>query len=468
MTATTDRSHGGGALPAACGIKERRLLIKGGVLLTQDSKLGDFEKADVLIEGSRISAIGPQLEATDAEVINASGMIVAPGFVDTHHHLFETSLRGFLADGLLTNDGHAHGTVNYYDYVLVKLAAVYRPEDVYISELVGSLAQLDAGVTTCMDVSQIHHTTEHTDAAVTALQHAARRSVLGFFEGHGDRTRYPSDAQRIKSTHFSSDDQMLTLAMGGEIYLPGHEAAWAIARELRVPIALHVVGSFGMAGIFEELARAGRFGPDNIFIHMTGMSELCWQTAADAGSHISLSVPVEMSMRHGMPPILQALQYGMAPSLSSDVECTMTADFFTNMRSIFTLQRALVNEAALAGSREVPELLTSRDVLRFATLEGAKCLHLDDRIGSLRPGKQADLILLDAAALNVMPLNHAAGAVVTLMDRSNVDTVIVGGKIRKWRGTLLDVDLPKLRSELEASRDYLFKTAGISPDLFRQ
>ena len=158
---------------------------------------------------------------------------------------------------------------------------------------------------------------------------------------------------------------------------------------------------------------------------------------------------------------------GIQPSLSTDVECTMTADFFTQMRSIMTLQRALVNEAALAGEENLPELLTSRDVIRFATVEGAKGLKLDSKIGTLTPGQEADIILLDANAINVAPLNHVPGAVVTLMERSNVDTVMVAGKIRKWKGQVLDADLPKLRAELEASRDWLFKAAGVERDLFR-
>jgi cytosine/adenosine deaminase-related metal-dependent hydrolase len=200
---------------------------------------------------------------------------------------------------------------------------------------------------------------------------------------------------------------------------------------------------------------------------MTGMSDLAWKTAADAGSRISLSVPIEMTMRHGLPPIQKALDLGMQPSLSSDVECTMTADFFTQMRTAMILQRAFVNEAALAGKTDLPELLTSRDVIRFATLEGAKCLGLDRKIGTLTPGKEADIILLDATAINVAPLNHVPGAVVTLMERSNVDTVIVAGKIRKWNGALLDVDIAKMRSELEASRDHIFATTGFERNLFR-
>ena len=453
--------------PAATGEEGRRVLIRGGHVLSMDPQVGDFAEADVLVSGRTIEAVGPNLEAGDAEIIDATGMIVMPGFIDTHHHQFETALRSFLADGILINDGQPHGAVNYYEYVLQKFSMVYRPQDVYINELFGSIAQLDTGVTTVMDVSQIHHSPEHSDAVVQALRDAGRRSVFGYFEGWGDNAKYPGDARRLKSEHFSSDDQLLTMVMGGEIYIPGYEEAWKIGRDLGIPVALHVVGTFGMAPTFDQLAESGQFGADNIFIHMTGMSDMAWKTVADAGAHVSLAVPIEMAMRHGMPPIQKAVDLGMQPSLSSDVECTMTADPFTQMRSTFTLQRAFINERALGGEENLPDLLTSRDVIRLATLEGARGLKLDGKTGSLTPGKEADIILLDAGAINVTPLNHVPGAVVTLMDRSNVDTVMVAGKLRKWKGKLLDVDLPKLRGELEASRDYLFEAAGVPHDLFR-
>jgi len=453
--------------PEGSGTPGRRVLIRGGAVLSMDAEVGDFESADVLVEGKTIAAVGPEIEAGDAEVIDAAGMIVTPGFIDTHHHQFETALRSFLADGILINDGQPHSAVNYYEYILQKFSMVYRPDDVYINELFGSIAQLDAGVTTVLDVSQIHHSPEHSDAAVKALGDAGRRAAFGYFEGWGEQAKYPDDARRLKSEYFSSDDQLLTMVMGGEIYIPGYEAAWAIGRELDIPIAAHIVGTFGMAPTFDELAKAGQFAADNIFIHMTGMTDLAWQAAADAGSHVSLAVPIEMSMRHGMPPIQKALDLGMQPSLSSDVECTMTADPFTQMRSAMTLQRAFVNERALAGEENLPPLLTSRDVIRFATLEGAKGLKLDGKVGTLTPGKEADIILLDATAINVAPLNHVPGAVVTLMDRSNVDTVMVAGKVRKWQGALLDVDIARLRGDLEASRDYLFEAAGVGKDLFR-
>jgi len=222
---------------------------------------------------------------------------------------------------------------------------------------------------------------------------------------------------------------------------------------------------------------------------MTGMSDLGWQAVHDAGAQVSIAFPIEMNMRHGMPPILKMQSLGMEPSLSVDVECTMTADFFTQMRVCMNLQRVLVNQMILDQGQppnpvdwglppgaaanpwptppaSLPPLLTTRDVLRYATINGAKALRLDRKTGSLTPGKEADIIILDATRLNVAPLNQVPGAVVSLMDRSNVETVIVAGKVRKWKGQLLDADLNRLRRQLEESRDYLFATAGVPQDLF--
>lgn len=454
------------SLPEAAGRPGRRVLIRGGAVLSMDDGVGNFATGDVLIEGDKIAEVAARIDAADAQVIDAKGKIVMPGFIDTHHHQFETGLRSSLADAILINDGRPGNERNYYETMLQSFSMHYRPEDVYINELFGGLAQIDAGVTTVMDVSQIHHSPEHSDAAIEGLRDAGRRAVFGYFEGWGDAARYPFDAKRLKEQYFSSDDQMLTMVMGGEIYLPGYEEAWKVGRELDLPIALHVVGTFGMAPTFDELARTGRFGADNIFIHMTGMSDEAWRIAAGAGSHVSLAVPIEMHMRHGAPPFQKALDLGMSVSLSSDVECTMSADFFTQMRGLITLQRMHVNEAALGGSEDHPDLMRCIDAIRHATIEGAKGLKLDHKTGSLTPGKDADIILLDAEAINVAPLNNVPGAVVTLMERSNVDTVMVAGRIRKWRGKLLGHDIDKLRRDLEASRDHVFEKSGVARDLF--
>ncbi len=466
--ANLEAAHGATAyaMPEGVGVKGRRTLIKGGTVLSMDERVGNHAVGDVLIDGSTIVEIAASIDAPDAAVIDASGHIVMPGFIDAHHHQFETALRSFLADGILINDGRPESAHNYYESILQKLSMVYRPQDVYINELFGGVAQIDAGVTAVMDISQIHHSPEHSDAAIEGLRAAGRRAVFGYFEGWGDKAKYPADARRIREQHFSSSDQLLSMFMGGEIYLPGYENAWKTGRELDLPIALHVVGTFGMQPTFDALATAGQFGPDCFFIHMTGMSDMAWKAAADAGAHVTFAVPIEMQMRHGTPPIQKALDLGMSMSLSSDVECTMTADMFTQMRGVMTLQRMLANERALKGE-DYPKLMSVWDALGLATMGGARGLRIDARTGSLTPGKEADIILLDATALNVAPLNHAPGAVVTLMDRSNVSTVFCAGQIKKWRGGMVGYDVAKLRSELEASRDYVFAAAGIERELFR-
>jgi cytosine/adenosine deaminase-related metal-dependent hydrolase len=212
---------------------------------------------------------------------------------------------------------------------------------------------------------------------------------------------------------------------------------------------------------------------------MTGMSDLGWNAVKDHDVQVSVAFPIEMNMRHGIPPILKMQSLGMEPSLSSDVEVTMTADFFTQMRVCMNMQRMVVNQMILeqgafrdpsqwpTPAPGTPPLLNVRDVLRFATINGAKHLRLDHKTGSLTPGKEADIIILDATAINVAPLNNVPGAVVSLMDRTNVETVIVAGKVRKWKGELLDVDLRRLRRELENSRDFIFAKAGVAQDLYR-
>jgi 5-methylthioadenosine/S-adenosylhomocysteine deaminase len=489
------RPAAAGDMPIDSGRPGRRFIIRGGSVMSIDPTVGDFAKADVLVEGKKILAVGPNLRAGGASEIDATGRIVMPGFIDTHHHQFETALRSFLADGVLINDGSGSpsGSTTYFEFILLKFAPVYRPQDVYINELFGGLSQLDDGVTTVHDVSQIHHSPQHSDAAVQALFDTGRRAAFGYFESAGAAilgtnpgNKYPDDAIRIKNKWFSSTDQLVTMIMGGEVYLPKYEKAWNIGRQLGLQIAAHILSPFSIRPILDSLASnqggdSGTLGlgPDNLFIHMTGMSDAGWQAVHDKGAQVSIAFPIEMNMRHGMPPILTMQSLGMEPSLSVDVECTLTADFFTQLRSCMNMQRMVVNQMILeqgdfyppnqwpTPAPGTPALLTTRDVLRYGTINGAKALRLDGKVGSLTPGKEADIIILDVTRINVAPLNQVPGAVVSLMDRTNVETVIVAGKIRKWKGQLLDVDLPRLRRQLETSRDYLFAAAGIPQDLFR-
>ncbi len=515
--------------PQGSGAPNRRYVIRGGTVMSMDPSVGDFVQADVLVEGKKILAVAPNLAGGATDVIDATGRIVMPGFIDTHHHQFETALRSFLADGVLINDGSGtpSGSTTYFEYILLKFAPVYRPQDVYINELFGGLSQLDDGVTTVHDVSQIHYSKQHSDAAVNALFDTGRRAVFGYFEGAGvpivfsppPGYVYPQDAIRIYNQYFRSTDQLVTMIMGGELYLgaPTYTQSWAVGRQLGLQVAAHILSPFGIRPILDTLAANPpgsplAIGPDNLFIHMTGMSDTAWNAVHNNGAQVSIAFPIEMNMRHGMPPIIRLQSLSMEPSLSVDVECTLTADFFTQMRSCMNLQRMLVNQMTLDNPNgdqnlpnpkdwglpesavtvggaypywpkppigtppmpptTIPAPLTTRDVLRFATMNGAKALRLDKKVGSLTPGKEADIIILDATKINVWPVNQVPGAVVSLMDRTNVETVIVAGKVRKWRGQLLDsytnqpIDLNSLRLQLQASRDYLFSAAGIPQNLF--
>jgi 5-methylthioadenosine/S-adenosylhomocysteine deaminase len=489
--------------PPHTGRPGRRYVIRNGYVMTMepgtpsDSPFGEFIEGDVLVEGKTIKAIGKNLQAGNAAEIDARGKVVMPGFIDTHHHQAWTAIRSSIPDSVLIDDGTgtASAEQNYFLNVLggggntAGFANHYTPEDVYISELFGGLSQLDAGVTTVLDISQIHHSPQHSDAVLQALRDAGRRAMLGYFESAGNLAgnQYPQDATRLAGK--VSGDDLVGFVMGGEVYLgePAYSAAWTLGRQLGVLVAAHILSPFGIRPILDDLA-AGTggvnndigIGEDNLFIHMTGMSDFGWQAVKDRGAKVSIAFPIEMNMRHGVPPILKMQSFndpGFEPSLSTDGETNMTADFFTQMRSAMTMQRMVVNQAVLDSGpitanpwppfpAGLPPLLNARDVLRFATINGAKHLRLESKTGSLKVGKEADIIILDGTHLNVFPMNNVPGAVVTLMERNNVETVIVAGKIRKWKGKLQDADLDRLRPRLAASRDRLYAAVGKTQNPF--
>jgi cytosine/adenosine deaminase-related metal-dependent hydrolase len=420
-------------------IQGDRILLKGGCVLSLDPQVGDFDVADVLIEGARIAAVGPNLTAT-ATVVDASNAIVIPGFIDTHRHMWQGALRNILPNGLLSD---------YVRDILMTARPVMRPEDVRIGDLVTSLGAINAGVTTLLDWSHIGNSPEHTDAAIDGLRASGVRAVYAFGGGvPGPTNQYPQDIRRLRKQHFSSDDQLLTLALAG-----GMDAKeWAAAREVNAPISVHAGGD--LAGLEKAL------GADVTYIHCTTFTEGAWKMVADSGGHISIACPIEMEMGHGVPPIQQSLDHGIRPSLSVDVETEMPGDFFTQMRAVFTLQRMLAINQPQPSGRPQPKLLTTRDVIEFATIEGARANHLDSKVGTLTPGKQADIVMLRTDAINVMPVNNAYGAIVLGMDTSNVDTVFIAGKVMKQGGRLVGVDLERLRRDAEQSRDFIVSKTG--------
>jgi len=425
-------------------VPSRHVLLKGGTVLSLDPKVGDFDAADVLIDGSKITAVGPNLKdlPSDTLVIDASQSIVMPGFVDTHRHMWEGQLRGILPDGRLSD---------YTRDITGAARAVFRPEDARTGDLVSALGAINAGVTTVLDWSHIGNSPEHTDAAIEGLRESGLRAVYAYGGGTGGpRNQFPQDIRRLRRQHFSSSDQLLTLAMA-----TGADAAsWAVARDVGAPITLHVNG----AGSLMSVASAMR--SDCTYIHCNLLTDAEWRLIASTGGHVSIAAPIEMEMGHGIPPIQQALDHGIRPSLSVDVETEMPGDLFTQMRTAFTLQRMQIMARERADEKNVPKLLTVKEVVEFATIQGAKDNALDARIGTLTPGKDADIILLRHDRINVTPLNKAYGSVVLGMDTSNVDTVFIAGKMVKQNGQLVGVDLARVNRMARESRDYILSKTG--------
>jgi cytosine/adenosine deaminase-related metal-dependent hydrolase len=485
----------------------RRILLKGGVVLTLDARVGDFERADVLIDGKLIADVAPSITAADALVVDCAGTIVMPGFVTTHHHQYETIQRSIIPDGLLGGawPQESYGSVVQNIWTAGRIAdpqkpgsyvwdlgrVPYDPEDCYISQLVACLSEITEGVTTGTDTSQANHTPEHTDAMIKGLMDSGRRMVFDYSGGTDRRAEgfpfeFPGAMDdttrgigRLATTYFSSKDQLVTLghAGGPGPAFPGAAyTGWQLGRSFGALINNHTLGSPMALVNAAADARNGTDWSDVTFVHCTRWQEApraqvgrdssgypnparsrAWEICRDRGAHVSIANLIEMQMGHGMPPFQEALNHGILPSLSPDVDTNMTTDPFSLMRGAFCLQRALANDLSFAGSNPgnlpVPQLLTSRQVIEMATIAGAAANRLLDKVGTLTPGKEADIVVLDARNINVWPMNNVPGTIVTMMNPRHVRDVLIAGKVVYWRGSLVGWDVDRLLFRIEQSRE---------------
>ena len=447
----------------------KRVLLRGGHVLSMDPQIGDIYGGDVLLEDDRIAAVAPSVEAGDAEVIDTTNCVVMPGFIDSHRHTWETVIRGVAPDVSLAG---------YFDIVLDQLAPAYRPQDVYAGNYLGSLEALDAGITTVLDWSHINNTPEHADEAIRGLRDANLRSVYCYGNPNTSLADWwytstleaPEDIRRVREQYFSSDGGLITLAMGTRG--PGfctpevvrHD--WALARDVGAPISVHVgMGPYaGRFSMVKQLHELNLLGPDTTYIHCNYLSDEEFQLIADTGGKVSISPMVEMTMGHGTPPTARALQHGLRPSLSIDVVTTVPGDMFTQMRFLWAQARLGAHEAAFAAEIDVTGLLSSRDVLEFATIEGARVCGLEDRTGSLTPGKQADVVVIRCDDTNTYPVIDPVSTVVLQADTRNIDTVFVAGRLVKRDGQLVGADLRRARDLAETSLDHLLQHTEIQPN----
>ena len=434
--------------------RQRRILLKGGVVLTLDRQIGDFAQADVLIEDGKIRDVRPDIAVSGdaAAVVDATNRIIIPGFVDTHSHSYQGIVRNILANGVLNPD--------YNQVIQTTLTPLYQAADSYAGMLISALGFIDMGTTGIVDISQCSHTPEHSDAMIRALQETGIRAVYSYHRGAGPAQQYPQDIKRLQRTYFNSKEQLLTLALTANL----NANVYALAREVGVPIVQHLVGADLNAQV-QELGRAGLMRPGDEYIHCLGINDTTWKLIKDSSARVSLCAPIDLTMGHGTPTVQEALDHGFRPSLSSDHGVTITQDMFSLMRSTFTFQRQQILQRRRRRESNIPPLLTCRDMLEFATIEGARCANIDGKVGTLTPGKEADIVMLRADRLDIWPLSNAPGTVVNFMNPGHVENVFIAGKVRKWRGELVGADPARIRRIVQEARDAVFGRANFKVDL---
>ena len=446
-------------------MSSQRLLIRNGFVVSMDPDVGDVPSGDVLVEDGKIAEIGRNIEASEAEEVDAAGMIVMPGFVDTHRHTWQTPVRGVLPSCTLDH---------YFAVMLGQVGGFYRPQDVHIGDYAGSLEALNAGVTTLLDWSHINNTPDHADAAIQGLKEAGIRAVYA----HGMPTgadwwmfselEHPADIRRIRDTYFSSDDGLLTLAMAarqpGNVNFDVAKHDWALARELGMRISVHVGMRLTDIHVHhvKNIHDLGLMGPDTTYIHCTDSTDEELDLIKETGGTASVAPYVEMLMGHGPPPTGKLLQRGVPVSLSVDVVSSVPGEMFTQMRTALVFER--IGAFTDTPDEAFAPTLTHREVLELATIEGARACALQDKVGSLAPGKQADIVLLKTNAINTAPMVDPIGTIVVFADTSNVDSVFVAGRAVKRNGELVNVDLDDVIRKLDESRNHILSHGELLPN----
>jgi cytosine/adenosine deaminase-related metal-dependent hydrolase len=450
-----------------------RVLVRGATVLSMDDGVGDFARGDILVQGSTIEAVGADLAdaASDGQelVVDASRHIAIPGLQDGHRHCWQSQFRRLIPDVDL---------MAYIELMHLRLGPEYEAEDMYVGTLLAALAALDAGVTTVLDVSHNTRSPEHADAVIRAWKDSGARAVVAPIGPASPATwgaSWRDDLARVRAEHCPSDDALVTMRLGaytriGPIVtddLALTRDAVDLADELGIGVTVDAVFGEVASAHLVEMHEAGVLRPGITYIHCQSLTDAAWSAIADSGGSVVLASTSDAQLRceDSVPPIQDALDRGLRPALSVDVECCLTSDLFTQMQVTLNAQRMLSGRARHEGHDHVPPALSLRDVLELATVAGARANGVERHTGSLTPGKQADVVLIRNDDVNNMPFNNAVGTVVLGADARNVDAVLVGGRPRKWDGRLVGVDVEAVGRMAVASRDRLLERIGYELDV---
>lgn len=445
----------------------KRTLIKGARILTMDTNLPDMLKGDILIEGTKIKEIAQSIEAGNAEVIDAEDMIAIPGLIDSHRHVWQSMLRATAVDWTLGQ---------YFAGVRGVMGRLFTAEDMYVANWMGALECLDAGITTVLDWSHNNNTPDHADGAIKGLMDAGIRAVYAYGDGNDAWLPVSStpmnyqDVKRIHKEYFLSDNQLLTMAIASRgpqfslIKLTAEELK--LAKELDIMVTMHTGdGAWGACKPIESLYAMGLLDENITYAHCNTLTDEEYRIIGATGAKASMTPEIELNMGHGFPATLKLLAAGVEPGIGQDIMTSASGELFSCMRSILSGTRSVVNGDALKRGIEVDPLpIMASDALRYATMNGAKCCNLEHKIGSLTPGKEADIVLINTNSLNMIPMNNPYGIIAEGAHVGNVDTVFVAGKAVKRQGKLIGVDVKAVRRKVDASRDSLFKKAGVPTD----
>ena len=450
----------------------RSIIFRKGTVLTMATVRHILKDCDVLVIDGIIREVGPDLKAPDdALEIDARGGIIMPGMIDTHRHMWQSAMRAYGADWTLSQ---------YFVWYYLEHGKNFRPQDIYSGNLISAIEAVDAGVTTTVDWSHGLQTIDHADAAVDALETVPARFVLGY--GNIQRAPWEWTADKefkdFYNRRFDAKGDMLGFQIAFDV-VAGPEfpekAAFEVARELGVPVNTHagVLGANGDDSI-RLMHEAGFMNPETILVHCATLSDDSYHRIAAAGCSVSVSTESEQSAGQGYPSSWKLRQFDIPMTISNDTSVWWSADLFSAMRTTLGADRSRQHFEAQAKGETVTQLdLRCEDVVDWATRGGSKALGLDDKIGSIEVGKRADIILIKNDESPVMsPLVNPYGHVAMQAQRGDVHTVVIDGNIVKHEHRLINIDLAKAKSAVEATVEYLANTlgeeawnAGMHPDL---
>jgi cytosine/adenosine deaminase-related metal-dependent hydrolase len=448
----------------------KSMLIKDATILTMRGGSEDVLRGDVLIRDDIIAAVGPGITADESDVVvEGRNLIVMPGLVNAHMHTWQTALRSI---------GSNWTFPEYLRWVHAGLATHFRPRDIYISTLVGALNQLDCGTTTLVDWCHNNPTPAHTDAALEALRTSGIRAA--FLHGTPKPDPRPGELPFWEVAHpreeivrlrqaLKPDAGMISLGLA--VLGPHYATREVTLQDFRLAQEFGLIASvhegYGPSRCPEGWACLESEGLLNGLVNIVHGNELSDDRLGrlvDRGVRFTIAPESELICGHGHPILGRLRDLGTWPSIGADIESAHSGDMLTAARTALTCQRSLDNiEARARGQFGGKSGLRARDALNWVTMEGARMLGQEERIGSIAPGKQADLLILRADAINLQPIHDPISTVVMQSNPSNIDSVMVAGVWRKRHGRLLRDDLGSALEELGESGRRIRQAVGLHP-----